>query len=227
MSVVPPALGAIDAIAEDEGSEEENDEGDAAAAAAASSPATLAQLQDRAAAHVSAAFVPPSPEVAAQAAAAAVEEEEDEFMDDGSFIVDDEDDDAESTSSGLSRVTEAVMDAYLSPLAALLRACGQSADDVRSMGAALKPWLGAGGVLKIGEGTYGEAFKCASAGVVIKVVPVGGDFLFNGAVPKACDAMRAEANISLLINRLREGLDAGRQPAAARLKVKEVRARTV
>ena len=78
------------------------------------------------------------------------------------------------------------------------------------MASGLKPWLGPGsGVTKIGEGTYGEAFKCASAGVVIKVVPIGGDCVFNGAPPKEFDSMRAEANISLLINRLRDGLAPG------------------
>lgn len=220
MSVVPPALGApFGAIAEDGDGTDEDET--AAADAIASPPATQAELQERAAAPVPVTFVPPSP-------AALVEEDDDEDIAMDEELFDDEDeDDSASTSSALSRVTEAVMDACLSPLAALLRACGQSADDVRSMAVALKPWLG-GGVRKIGEGTFGEAFKCAAAGVVIKVVPVGGDFLFNGAVPKECDSMRAEANISLLINRLHEGLDASRAGgganAAARLKVKEVRA---
>jgi hypothetical protein len=220
MSVVPPALGApFGAIAEDGDGTDEDET--AAADAIASPPATQAELQERAAAPVPVTFVPPSP-------AALVEEDDDEVIAmEEELFEDDDDDGSASTSSALSRVTEAVMDACLSPLAALLRACGQSADDVRSMAVALKPWLG-GGVRKIGEGTFGEAFKCAAAGVVIKVVPVGGDFLFNGAVPKECDSMRAEANISLLINRLREGLDASRAGgganAAARLKVKEVRA---
>ena len=54
-------------------------------------------------------------------------------------------------------------------LADLLRLCGQrGAGDMVPMEQALAPWLApAGGVTKLADGTYAEAFKCG--GVVLKV----------------------------------------------------------
>ena len=206
--MMPTALAPIAAI--DEADASDSDASDVEGAPM-SPPATQAELQERAAAHVSSTSVPMSPEAAALDAEDA---DADVFEDDDGF------DDGASIASSAA-MAEAVLDACLSPLAALLRACGQSADEVKSMASALKPWLGPGsGVAKIGEGTYGEAFKCASAGVVIKVVPIGGDVVFNGAPPKEFDSMRAEANISLLINRLRDGLAPGANDVAAKLKAK-------
>ena len=40
-------------------------------------------------------------------------------------------------------------------------------------------------ILKLGEGTYGEAFK--GNNVVFKIVPMDGDFLVNGETQKVCD----------------------------------------
>ena len=208
MSMLPTALAPITAL--DEADASDSDAASDADGAPVSPPATQAELQERAAAHVSSTSVPVSPE----ALAGLDDDSDDVFEDDDGF------DDAASLASSAA-LAEAVLDACLSPLAALLRACGQSGDEVRSMASGLKPWLGPGsGVTKIGEGTYGEAFKCASAGVVIKVVPIGGDCVFNGAPPKEFDSMRAEANISLLINRLRDGLAPGANDVAAKLKAK-------
>lgn len=39
-------------------------------------------------------------------------------------------------------------------------------------------------IVKIGEGTYGEAFKAGDA--VCKVVPIDGELLVNGEVQKVC-----------------------------------------
>lgn len=39
-------------------------------------------------------------------------------------------------------------------------------------------------ISKVGEGTYGEAFK--GGGCVFKIVPIDGDFLVNGEVQKVC-----------------------------------------
>ena len=84
-----------------------------------------------------------------------------------------EDDDVDA----LGELTQEEAAQALSPLAALLHTCGQRVDAVLPMAQALRPWLqgGAqargtqGGVKKIGEGTFGEAFKCPGAGVVLKV----------------------------------------------------------
>jgi hypothetical protein len=66
----------------------------------------------------------------------------------------------------------------LSPLAALLRECGQAESDVLPMADAVKSFI-TSGVKKIGEGTFGEAFK--GNGLVLKVVPMVGR---AGAVPE-------------------------------------------
>ena len=55
-----------------------------------------------------------------------------------------------------------------SATADLLRLCGQRDADVGPMERALAPWLApAGGVTKLADGTYAEAFACG--GVVLKV----------------------------------------------------------
>lgn len=42
-------------------------------------------------------------------------------------------------------------------------------------------------IVKIGEGTYGEAFKAGET--VCKVVPIDGDLLVNGEVQKVCKSI--------------------------------------
>lgn len=74
------------------------------------------------------------------------------------------------------------------------------------MATALKRWLDAGAVRKIGEGTFGEAFKCP--GVVLKIVPMGGDTLVNGERQKGPKEMLAEAAIALRLSALRRQADA-------------------
>ena len=88
----------------------------------------------------------------------------------------------------------------ISPLAALLRECGQSERDVLPMEEVISRFTAAG-VLKIGEGTYGEAFKCG--GNVLKIVPMGGDVLINGEPQMGPGQIRAEAAIAKRLTRLR------------------------
>ena len=54
---------------------------------------------------------------------------------------------------------------------------------------------------KIGEGTFGEAFKDAS-GKVYKVVPMGGTVLVNGEEQKPVAELRAEAVVALRLSHL-------------------------
>ena len=51
---------------------------------------------------------------------------------------------------------------------------------------------------KIGEGTYGEAFKTGSA--VCKIVPIDGDQLVNGEVQKANSILKAPFSLELDID---------------------------
>jgi serine/threonine-protein kinase haspin len=88
----------------------------------------------------------------------------------------------------------------VSPLAALLRECGQSERDVLPMEEVISRFTSSG-ALKIGEGTYGEAFKCG--GNVLKIVPMGGDVLINGEPQMGPGQIRAEAAIAKRLTRLR------------------------
>ncbi len=64
-------------------------------------------------------------------------------------------------------------------------------------------------VTKIGEGTFGEAFR-ASDGVVLKIVPMEGDALVNGEPQKRAAEILAEAAVSLTLSQLHP--DPGAQP---------------
>lgn len=57
-------------------------------------------------------------------------------------------------------------------------------------------------VRKIGEGTFGEAFKADQA--VFKIVPLEGSLLVNGEVQKRAEEILAEVAIALTLSRLRE-----------------------
>jgi serine/threonine-protein kinase haspin len=80
----------------------------------------------------------------------------------------------------------------LSPLTALLRACGQTQNDIKTMATLCKKYF-SNKAKKIGEGTYGEAFK--GDGVVTKIIPMGGDALVNGEVQMGPSEVHAETAI--------------------------------
>ena len=56
-------------------------------------------------------------------------------------------------------------------------------------------------VRKIGEGTFGEAFR--GGDIVFKIVPLDGATLVNGEVQKRADEILAEVAISLTLSQLR------------------------
>ncbi|MQL98574.1 hypothetical protein Taro_031288 [Colocasia esculenta] len=58
-----------------------------------------------------------------------------------------------------------------------------------------------GSLVKIGEGTYGEAFKAGTT--VCKIVPIDGDLLVNGEVQKRSEEVLEEVLLSLTLNDLR------------------------
>ena len=57
------------------------------------------------------------------------------------------------------------------------------------------------GAKKLGEGTYGEAFK--AGGIVFKIVPIEGACLVNGFAQTQAFQILAEASISLALSGLR------------------------
>ena len=95
------------------------------------------------------------------------------------------------------------------PLAGFLAECGQSAGDVPPMAEALEafsfrrflPDFSLAACRKIGEGTYGEAFK--SGETVLKIVPMGGKTLINGEPQMGCAQIRAEAAVARRLAALR------------------------
>ncbi|KAH7314373.1 hypothetical protein KP509_21G000300 [Ceratopteris richardii] len=86
-----------------------------------------------------------------------------------------------------------------SSLETLLTKCGQSApmqldEAIVQLGDVIN-------VQKLGEGTYGEAFRAGN--LVFKIVPMGGDFLVNCEVQKTVGEMHTEMLLMLTLNRLR------------------------
>ena len=92
-----------------------------------------------------------------------------------------------------------------SPLAALLRVCDQSETAVVSMSSVVKTHVKSG-VKKIGEGTYGEAYR-GEDGVVMKLVPMGGEALVNGEVQMGPREIHSETAILKSLTKLRDNAE--------------------
>ena len=90
-------------------------------------------------------------------------------------------------------------DAELSPYQQLLSICGQSST-LPTMDEFMSQWANIKHVKKIGEGTFGEAFK--AKGVVFKIVPMEGNLKVNGEVQKNAADMLAEAAIATRLSKL-------------------------
>ncbi|KAL4446368.1 hypothetical protein ABPG77_003175 [Micractinium sp. CCAP 211/92] len=90
----------------------------------------------------------------------------------------------------------------LTPLQQLLVLCGQETDPelLPSMDELLGRHVDLKKVRKIGEGTFGEAFK--AGGVVLKLVPMEGATLVNGEPQKRADEILAEVSVTLTLSRL-------------------------
>ena len=69
------------------------------------------------------------------------------------------------------------------------------------MEALLREHIDLAQVRKIGEGTFGEAFR--GGDIVFKIVPLDGATLVNGEVQKRADEILAEVAISLTLSQLR------------------------
>ncbi|KAK6242911.1 hypothetical protein QUC31_009320 [Theobroma cacao] len=90
----------------------------------------------------------------------------------------------------LSLVTSSDLDG-VDPFSALLEICQQ-----------LAPLSDPESITKVGEGTYGEAFRAGNT--VCKIVPFDGDFPVNGEVQKKSEELLEEAVLSQTLNSLRE-----------------------
>ncbi|CAE5956978.1 unnamed protein product [Arabidopsis arenosa] len=86
------------------------------------------------------------------------------------------------------------------PFLDLLSACGQMQPS--NFMEAFSKFCEPESIVKIGEGTYGEAFRAGSS--VCKIVPIDGDFRVNGEVQKRADELHEEVILSWTLNKLRE-----------------------
>ncbi|MED6196558.1 hypothetical protein PIB30_048582 [Stylosanthes scabra] len=97
----------------------------------------------------------------------------------------------------LASTSSSLDDGHISPFSALLAICGQSTpsllQDVLSRHSET--------IVKIGEGTYGEAFKVG--GCVCKIVPFDGDFRVNGEIQKRSEELLEEVLLCKTLNQLR------------------------
>ncbi|KAL6495024.1 hypothetical protein OROGR_030943 [Orobanche gracilis] len=82
---------------------------------------------------------------------------------------------------------------------ALLTACGQSVPS--TLTDILLSYCDIDTITKVGEGTYGEAFKVGNN--VCKIVPFGGDVRVNGEVQKKPEELLEEVVLSCTLNHLR------------------------
>ncbi|KAL8166319.1 hypothetical protein V2J09_007818 [Rumex salicifolius] len=94
----------------------------------------------------------------------------------------------------LSHPSEPLEDYQKDPFLQLLMECGQSSPLSFSE-------VDCQNIVKIGEGTYGEAFIAGDN--VCKIVPIDGDFRVNGELQKRSDELLEEVLLSLTLNRLR------------------------
>lgn len=84
------------------------------------------------------------------------------------------------------------------PFSALLTVCGQGAPS--KLLDILSKYSEPEDIIKIGEGTYGEAFKVGK--FVCKIVPIDGDFQVNGAEQKKSEELLEEVILSRTLNLL-------------------------
>ncbi|KAJ7514860.1 hypothetical protein O6H91_23G063400 [Diphasiastrum complanatum] len=82
---------------------------------------------------------------------------------------------------------------------AFLRECGQTM--VMTLGEAISHFCDINEIAKLGEGTYGEAFK--GNGNVIKIVPMDGNFRVNGEIQKTSAEMYNEVLLTNALSKLR------------------------
>ncbi|EOA39955.1 hypothetical protein CARUB_v10008644mg [Capsella rubella] len=76
-------------------------------------------------------------------------------------------------------------------------------------------------IVKIGEGTYGEAFRAGSS--VCKIVPIDGDFRVNGEVQKRADELHEEVILSWTLNLLSESETEAQNSCPVFIKTQDIK----
>ncbi|CAJ1870717.1 unnamed protein product [Sphenostylis stenocarpa] len=104
--------------------------------------------------------------------------------------------------------TSSIDDDHISPFSALLSICGQSAPSLLQnifssnlFLLAMGDLSGSKTIVKVGEGTFGEAFKVNN--YVCKIVPFDGDFRVNGEIQKRSEELLEEVLLCKTLNLLR------------------------
>ncbi|KAI5424627.1 serine/threonine-protein kinase haspin homolog [Lathyrus oleraceus] len=99
----------------------------------------------------------------------------------------------------LTSTTSSIYDDHNNPFSVLLEICGQSAPSM--LQDLFSRYSGSETVVKVGEGTYGEAFKVGNC--VCKIVPFDGDLRVNGEIQKKSEELLEEVLLSKTLNQLR------------------------
>lgn len=91
----------------------------------------------------------------------------------------------------------------LPPLQQLLTLCGQhsAVDSIVTMEELLGKYVDLSTVRKVGEGTFGEAFRAGD--VVFKIVPMEGTDLITGEPQKSAEEILGEAAVTMTLSKLR------------------------
>ncbi|KAK7337651.1 hypothetical protein VNO77_18236 [Canavalia gladiata] len=108
-----------------------------------------------------------------------------------------EDIEADVKKLSLASTSSSLDSDHSSPFSALLAICGQSAPSM------LQDMFSSGSetIVKVGEGTFGEAFKVNN--YVCKIVPFDGDFRVNGEIQKKSEELLEEVLLCKTLNQLR------------------------
>ncbi|KAL3689692.1 hypothetical protein R1sor_016001 [Riccia sorocarpa] len=113
----------------------------------------------------------------------------------GTSESDEQEESEEDSGSG-----EELLEANLLPIfEALMKECQQTRP--LSLREAISSFCDISSIVKLGEGTFGEAFK--GNGCVVKIVPMDGDILVNGEVQKTAAEIYSEVILTNTLTRLR------------------------
>ncbi|GAU11411.1 hypothetical protein TSUD_344020 [Trifolium subterraneum] len=112
---------------------------------------------------------------------------------------DSEDIEAGAKKLSLTSTSSSIYDDHNNPFAVLLEICEQSAPSM--LQDLFSRYSGSEKIVKVGEGTYGEAFKVGKC--VCKIVPFDGDFRVNGEIQKRSEELLEEVLLCKTLNQLR------------------------
>ncbi|VVA90391.1 unnamed protein product [Arabis nemorensis] len=105
------------------------------------------------------------------------------------------------------------------PFLDLLSACGQMQPS--NFMEAFSKFCEPESIVKIGEGTYGEAFRTGPS--VCKIVPIDGDLRVNGEIQKRADELLEEVILSWTLNQLRECETGAQNSCCSFIKTRDIK----